>query len=214
MKIVCDIDGVLADFNTPYIDLIRELTGKTLPRPSATYPDTWNYHYDDKLGPNKLTPSEAGRVWDHIKNSNFWVHLPPMDQTLRTLEKLRVMRLQGHEIYFLTSRPGADAKLFTEIWLKGYGMANPTVLIAPSDYSKGQICKALQADIFIDDKPNNCAEVALATVKVGTRIFLVDAPYNRIIEPELSTIIRDVVIRVDNALQALERIGMPSEQAA
>jgi hypothetical protein len=92
----------------------------------------------------------------------------------------------------------------------------------PSDWAKGQLAAALSLDVFIDDKPNNCAEVNVATQQhtmptgspVKCKIFLVNQPANRDdrIEPELQMYLRGVE-RVDSALQALERVlGNDGEQ--
>lgn len=169
MKIGIDIDGVLADFNTGYIDLIRRTTGIQLPPVSNVYPDVW--HYERAAG---VTKKQEHEVWEHIRNSEFWGQLFPLKGTLEVLDKLTQLRYEGHEIYFITSRVGKKVKFQTERWLSLYGMNNPTVLISDK---KGPVAQGLELDVFIDDKPENCADVQLASPK--TRVFLLDQPYNR-----------------------------------
>jgi hypothetical protein len=130
MRIGIDIDEVLADFNGPFIELVGRLTGKHLPRPGANYPDKWRYYLDPALGDQLPTSAELDYVWKFIKTSTFWNRLPPMEHTRETLARLNHLRVTGHEIYFITSRPGDDAKLWSELWLTDLGMVNPTVLIA------------------------------------------------------------------------------------
>jgi len=202
MNIGVDIDGVLADFNTPFIALIKKMTGRELPQPSATYPDVWAYHIA-----GGVTPEENAKLWDYISNSDWVTRHQPTPTGEAALEELNFLAATGYaNVYFITNRGGAHAKRQTEAWLTFYGMKNPTVLIANSDAAKGQLAAGLKLDVFIDDKPENCAHVVDATKSVGffdtdypCEVFLVDAPYNRDFEMR-------GVTRVVSALQALERV--------
>ena len=164
-----DCDGVLADFNTPFIALVKEQTGIELPAPSATYPNTWNYHR--AAGVNA---KQDAQLWAYIKESDFWETLPPTKDCAAAIARLRECRGEGDEIYFITSRPGKYAKHLTEFWLDAQGYECPTVLIS-SD--KGPVCQGLEVDVFVDDKIDNCNEVADCCD--DARVFLLDAPYNR-----------------------------------
>lgn len=169
MKLGFDLDGVLADFNTAFIELIRQQTGIVLPRPSATYPDVWNYHVA-----GGVTPEQEIALWNTIGHSQFWGTLHAYPETLEVLDKLTKLRFEGHDIYFVTSRPGEKAKFLTERWLSLHGMNNPTVLVT-SD--KGPVVQGLGLEAFIDDKPENLTEIDKASP--STRLYLYDAPYNR-----------------------------------
>jgi uncharacterized HAD superfamily protein len=206
VKIGIDIDGVLSNFNRGFIDLIEKETGKTLPALDDTYPDEWNYHK------RWVTPEQDKKIWAEIRTSMFWFELEPYAQTPITLVRLRELRAQGHEIYFITTRPGELAKLDTEQWLKKWGMSNPTVLIAGNEKAKGQLAAGLGLDAFIDDKPENCEQVVAATrilhgedaqggflinhVEYPCQVFLVDQPYNR----EFGS---PHIVRIGSALEAL-----------
>lgn len=166
-----DLDGVCVDFNSAYIQLIKDITGKQLPTPGPDYPTCWNYAAKDGI-----TPEEDDKVWDHIKQAEnyFWAKLPAYPGTKDALGVLLDRRYEGDEIYFITSRPGAKAKFQSELWLRRNGFPDPTVLVT-SD--KGPVAKGLKLDIFIDDKPENCADVALASP--NTAVYMVKQPYNR-----------------------------------
>lgn len=196
-----DIDGVLADFNSGFISLIKEMTGKELPKVSSTYPAVWNYHREDSLGVNKVTNKEETAVWERIKAGGFWRSLDITKDGRDALSWLNMMRYEGHQIYFITSRPGVYAKYLTEDWLSQYGYRNPTVLVVQSDRAKGQLAAGLGFDVFIDDKPNNCLEVAVFS---KAAVFLVNQPYNQgDVFKNMSG--ADDIVRVDSALEALER---------
>lgn len=171
MRIGFDVDGVLADFNSSFIDRVISVTGRDLfpPRPFDIpcwdYPEFYGY-----------TTEENQAVWQSIVNDKgFWLGLSPYWDAMTILERLRVLSL-SHDLYFITSRPGLMAKAQTEVWLathSGDFMWNPTVLIS-SD--KGACAHALKLDMYIDDRFENCRDVADNTV--GCTVYLINRPWN------------------------------------
>jgi uncharacterized HAD superfamily protein len=169
MRIGIDLDGVLANFNEAFKELIKAQTGIVLPPLSDTYPDTWDYH--KAAG---VSPEQGDKMWEYIKTSMFWASLHALPETPAILDRLETLALNGHHIYFITSRSGSMAKFWSELWLIRHGYASPTVLIS---YDKGPIAKGLSLNVFVDDRPENCADVIAQGC--GTRVYLIDAPYNR-----------------------------------
>lgn len=146
-----DIDGVLAQFNESYIDLVIKVTGKDLfpPRPFAI--TTWNY--PEAYG---YSNEEVSAVWKAIIASrDFWRKLQPYDDAKSFLRQLWQ---RDQEVYFITSRVGDHVREQTEFWLKHMGFYHPTVLISSE---KGECCHALKVDFYIDDKNENCVDVAM-----------------------------------------------------
>lgn len=172
MKIGFDIDGVLADFNTAYIQLTKQLTERNLFPPDYK-PHCWSY--PEALG---YTPEEVKRVWTFIKRSpNFWADLTP-EPGAATLQRLYPDLVLNNDIYFCTSRPGESAKWQTELWLAvllGNPVPTPTVLISSK---KGSCAKALDLDVYIDDNYDNVWDVAMESP--DTRCYLLDREYNRL----------------------------------
>jgi len=169
MKIGIDIDGVLADFNKSYKELIERESGLTLPPLSDDYPDTW--YYERAAG---VTREQEAKVWEEIKSTQFWGMLQPLNGAVTALQHLNAMRFAGHHIYFITARTGKMAKFYTEMWLMFHGMNLPTVLIADQ---KGGLVKGLQLDVFVDDRPENIEDVWRVSSK--TRLYLINQPWNR-----------------------------------
>ncbi len=201
MRIGVDIDGVLADFNSSFVQVIKKLTGITVQLP----PKEWAYHRAAGV-----TAKEEQAIWAYIKNSSdFWYSLGTEPLCEETLQELVWRRIQGDDIYFITSRPGKCAKKQTEEWLVKEGYRLPTVLIADSALDKGRIAEGLALEVFIDDKPENCLAVNTAmntitfngvNVQVGpnrTQVYVVDRPYNQELE-HLN------IRRVPSALAVLE----------
>ena len=171
MKLAFDIDGIFADFNTSMIDRTIKVTGRDLfPERPFDIP-CWDYpqHYG-------YTEAEVSAVWnDIVKDNKFWQMLFPYDGTIVFLDELRGRALANHDdVYFITSRPGIDAKRQTERWLRACGWSDtPTVLISSR---KGHACRAVDADFYIDDKPDNLFDVRCETPKTVT--MLLNQPWN------------------------------------
>lgn len=208
MNIGIDIDGVIANFTDSYAPLLTAETGIIFPKASSEWPTEWYWDRAAmKAAGISADTAEAieGKIWEGIRNSAFWGQLAPLPNAKLTLRTALDMRYAGHNIYFITARPGNFSKLLTEAWLKEHGFEYiPTVLITAD---KGPIARGLALDVFIDDRPENCSEVWEASHK--TRVFLVDAPYNRDYEHE-------GVERVGSALEALnllQRVDALAEAA-
>lgn len=164
-----DLDEVLAEFNAPFCKLITDQTGIVLPPVGPAYPTVWDYHL--AVG---LTPAQVDNLWKHVKETDFYETVKPLPDAPAALAMIRTCRSNGDAVYFITSRPGDYAKHLTEFWLDALGYECPTVLIASK---KGPVCQGLGVNLFVDDKPENCWEVAAACPKA--QVFLLDAPYNR-----------------------------------
>lgn len=165
-----DVDGVLADFNTRFRELIHELTDVRLPPISDSYPNVWHYH---KVA--GVTSAENTKLWNYIKKeqNEFLLTLDPMPGCNEALAFIEDQRQNGDQIYFVTSRAGDFAQLHTQFWLEDQGFDNASVLLADS---KGLLLKALNVDFFVDDKPENCVDALSWGIR---EVFLVDQPYNR-----------------------------------
>lgn len=168
MNIGVDVDGVLADFNTNFMKRVVEVTGRDLFGPDYI-PTTWNY--PESLG---YTPEEVTATWNHIKqDGNFWSSLPAYPRTNDFLHKLSIKSV-FHDIYFITSRPGFDAKQQTEQWLVQHRFgASPTVLISSL---KGAAATALALDKYIDDNYENC--VGVNSLSLNTKVYMMEQPWN------------------------------------
>lgn len=180
-KIGVDIDGVIADFNSSYIDLLIKVSGEDkFPRRPFDIP-CWGYDYH--YGYDKKVVSET---WRRIKESpTFWSSIPAYRDTKMFLKDLYNMQESTqHDIYFVTSRPGKGAKYQTEWWLSMQGFFLPTVLISDQ---KAKVCTALQLDYYIDDKQENCQSVHM---EGQGKCFMYAQPWNSPIDgvPRISNL--------------------------
>ena len=170
MKIGLDIDGVLANFCPDYQSLFITTTGRDTFQPGdAENPPSWDWP-DDR----GYTAKETSAVWERIKtNHAFWLGLgeTPHCSTLRMMV-LDLMR--NHDLYYITARPGVDAKWQTEQWLRAHLFIDlPTVLISSE---KGLCARALKLDVYIDDNWDNVEDVLERSPE--TRTYLLNRRYN------------------------------------
>lgn len=191
MIIGIDVDGILADFNSSFIPLIKQLFNIELPPASDTYPNTW--YYDIAGGVSKEQSREA---WKLIAQSrNFWLDLSPYPETNKFL---RMISNRHDDIYFVTQRPGKTAKFQTETWLKRNGFhGHPTVLVSGN---KGIICNCLGVNLYIDDKNENCVDVVRDSP--NTVCYRVPRPWNNAIPGTTTGTLRDFGNLIENGVAA------------
>lgn len=196
MKIGFDIDGVFADFNASFIERVIASTGKDLFPPRPFDIPTWGY--PQLYG---YTKEEESKVWNEItKDPYFWYDLSPYSDTQNALYRLSSIACNfDDDVYFITSRPGVVAKAQTERWLRDMGVTiRPTVLISSA---KGLCAQALKLDTYIDDRWENCMDVAGNSNAVTSMLV---QPWNRDNDPAKYGI-REVAT-VDEFLDNLEAL--------
>ncbi len=178
-RIVIDVDGVLADFIQGFTALAGQMF-RGVPVTRTYEKETWD-------GYPGLTETQIAQVWDVVnKSTTFWASLSPL---ITLQEARRISTLHNQEyVYFCTARVGADAKAQTERWLREHGIVNPTVVISKR---KGEFCKAVDADVAIDDKAGNASFIDWGT-EGRTKSYLLDRPYNRVPQEFLASGVRRV----------------------
>ena len=109
-----------------------------------------------------LTARQQVQLWDHVKKiENFWLTLPELEPGIiaRIAKSARERRW---EVIFLTTRPstaGDLVQLQSQQWLEAHGFQYPSVFVVQR--SRGKIADALQLDAFVDDRPENCLDIAV-----------------------------------------------------
>ena len=160
------MDGVLADMDATLARLaeqeFRVTAGASVEQPAAAGEDDTDAPppYDLALL-NALTARQQSRLWQRVRDTrNFW-------ETLDECEPGMVRRVQklAHElrwdVLFVTQRPGTAGRtqqLQTQHWLKRRGFEYPSVYTTMG--SRGAIAAALTLDAHIDDRLQNCMDVA------------------------------------------------------
>lgn len=173
MRIGFDLDGVLADLHEPFMrlalelfpDLDRQLAEREpdLPPAPETAEDTSSEETADPPPPGvSLTRRQTEAVWKTVgRIDDFW-------ETLGECEPGIIARLASladerrWEVIFLTSRPssaGRTVQRQSQRWLERHGFQHPSAFVVHG--SRGRIADALRLDAVVDDRPDNCLDVAL-----------------------------------------------------
>jgi FMN phosphatase YigB (HAD superfamily) len=172
LRVAFDLDGTLADMQ----QVLRREAAKLFPsaRPlekvtPAVHADTHkpaDTAVDDAtaLTPPDLdlTSRQWARLWSHVRRiDDFWLSLPEIDEGIVAhIAKLAAAR--RWDVLFITTRPGVrgqTTQIQTQRWLQAHGFALPSVFVVHR--SRGAIAQALELDVVVDDRLENCVDVAL-----------------------------------------------------
>lgn len=223
LRLAFDLDGVLADMHTALkreADLLFGLRVRPadmgVPAADASARDEGedagpDSGPDEELVPAdqlRLTSRQRRRLWQRVgRIESFWETLSEIEPgTVARLAALMVDR--RWEVIFLTQRPetaGATAQIQTQRWLERHGFPLPSVYVVRG--SRGRIAEALELDLVIDDRAENCLDVA---VESHARAVLVWRGRTGPISPnvtQLGIVVVDSMTQCLNALADLPRPG-------
>ena len=179
MRLGFDLDGTVADLQGALAREARRLfpniDPETLPRSVASEAPSG----DDGADPtddtvftvSALSSRQQQELWTAVcARENFWETLTELEPgSLAQLS--RIVRQRKWEVIFLTSRPetrGDTAQVQSQRWLAAQGFELPSVFVVHS--SRGKIAASLQLDVLVDDRPENCLDVAIDST---ARVILV-----------------------------------------
>ena len=186
LRVGFDLDGTVADM---YVALHREAlklfgdevlrkAARKTPQPSVAKPtdgtqpsaddaDTAAESVEEQTADQAmqelhLTGRQQMQLWDHVKKiENFWSTLPELEPGI--IARIAKTALERKwEVIFLTTRPstaGEIVQLQSQRWLEAHGFQYPSVYVVQR--SRGRIADALALDAFVDDRPENCLDIAV-----------------------------------------------------
>ena len=173
MRLGFDLDGTLADMQSALAREARRLFAgldpASLPR-SASPEESTSRDPDQSTSASDpsppahdvLTVRQQHELWAAVcERENFWETLDEIEPGALT-RLARLVRDRRWEIIFLTSRPettGDSAQTQSHRWLVAHGFASPSVFVVHG--SRGKIAAALNLDVVVDDRPENCLDVAI-----------------------------------------------------
>jgi hypothetical protein len=177
MRIAFDLDGVLADLHTAFartaISLYPELDRSSMAAPEigASPPAEGD---DDETEvpeappvPGVLAPLDRRQqdaVWKRLRaTENFWEELTEIEAG--AIRRLAVLADERRwDVLFITSRPSSSGRTVqrqSQRWLERMGFSLPSVYVVHG--SRGAVAQALNLDVVIDDRPDNCLDVVLGS---------------------------------------------------
>lgn len=177
LRIAFDLDGTLADLDSALAEITRRLFGDEpeavapgVPPAGAEAGPTSEAGATEEAGAaedrvtpprvRSLSPRQQSIVWEAARRTpNFW-------ETLDEIEPGAVARLgtlareRRWEVIFLTQRPACDGDTTqrqSQRWIQAHGFELPSVFVVSG--SRGRVAAALDLDMVVDDRPENCLDV-------------------------------------------------------
>jgi len=172
MHIGVDLDDVLGDYTGAWAGFSNRVYGTNLVRTSFT-----KFDWKTILG---ITQEDLAMRIEVFHRSDEFRGIQPVHGAQEGIKSLA----EKHELFLVSSRKQEDIEKTTK-WLDQYfPQAFSSVLHLGSGsegIKKSRACFGLQIPLLIDDS----LEVATDCVHAGTRVVLLDTPWNR--QSDLST---------------------------
>lgn len=178
MRVAFDLDGVLADLHTAFtrmaLSMYPELDRSAIAAPSVGASPPVDEEPGSEGEPEApaladgaevpLDRRQLDAVWKRLRaTENFWEGLAEIETgAIASLAKLADE--QRWDVLFITSRPssaGSTVQRQTQRWLERMGFTLPSVYVVHG--SRGSVAQALDLDVVIDDRPDNCLDVVLGS---------------------------------------------------
>ncbi len=174
MRIAFDLDGVLADLHAAFartaLALYPELDRAAVAAPeigaSPPVDDVDGSEIPGLLGaaPLPLDGRQLEAVWKKLRATpNFWEGLAEIESG--AIARLGAIAEQRRwDVLFITSRPsssGSTVQRQSQRWLERHGFRLPSVYVVHG--SRGAVAQALDLDVVVDDRPDNCLDVVLGS---------------------------------------------------
>lgn len=165
LRVAIDLDGTVADLSRAMHDIakkkFRKLQDADPAAPPAEAADGALPVERPTLRDLDLSAADLDRLWTHVlKQPNFWTTLEEMEPgVIARIQQLADER--RWEVLFITTRPlaaGATTQVQSQEWLAAKGFRHPSVYVVKG--SRGRVATALDLDAVIDDRPENCLDVA------------------------------------------------------
>lgn len=161
LRVAFDLDGTIADMHA----VLREHAARLFTRVEPAAADAAASADPDaavESDDQALTPRQQRQLWAHVQSiDNFWDGLPEIEPGIvARIADLAAAR--RWETIFLTTRPtvkGDTTQVQSQRWLHAHGFPRPSVFVVRG--SRGKIADALALDAVVDDRKENCVDVAI-----------------------------------------------------
>lgn len=176
MKLGFDIDDTLIDLRRHAFHLYNKKMNKNIGIDIFEAIQTVEIH-----APFGLTNDEGEQMWKECMEEIYFTNCPSFDGAK---EMLNTLSKEGHEIYYITSRPKQYCQKTRE-WVKaqGFPVDDDCFFCGMQDHEKIELITKLQLDVYIDDKPAVLNTLANSKTKVivKNQSYNTDVPYPRLI---------------------------------
>lgn len=180
LRISLDVDGVLADVNTPWLQRYNQRAGTAYQFQDMV---DWGFH---GIG---ATTAEMMPLYDLVWNEDW-----PEVKCLASSSLIGALT-EIAQVDLVTSRTTSTIKSLQR-WLRSHGIPDLNIILNEQHRSKAD----LDYDVYIDDDPRLAAAIA---GRPRQRLLLVDQPWNRAAQTADDEIGPANVHRVKNTDEAL-----------
>ncbi|SNZ15402.1 hypothetical protein SAMN05421503_2624 [Terribacillus aidingensis] len=189
MKIGFDIDDTLINLREHAFHLYNKKMNQQIPL--AVFHKLERVEIHEPFG---LTEEQGRDMWNASLEEIYYTTCPPFPNAVELLQEFE---RDGHEIYYITSRPKEHGER-TKAWMQalGFPVKNEQFFYGMKDEEKNNIMKELQLDYYFDDKPE-----VLNTLlnESDTKVFVKHQSYNQNVQlPRISELseIRELITNV------------------
>ncbi len=189
--IAFDIDGVLADYSSAFIDYIR--IKKELSDDVKIIHN--EYHFASILP--DFTYEEESELAASFVNEGNLRHLPCYEGAK---ELLRTLRSMGYKIVLITARPYKRFRRMyddTMYWLNNNGIVCDKIIWNDNKADAIQSLYPAYTDYFVEDRDKHVLEVS----SLGVNVILIDKLYNRTLANSKR------ITRIDNIKEVLSIVN-------
>ena len=166
MRLGIDLDGVVADFNTGWINHYNQEFGSDV---SLNDVDRWD------VIPSLTHFAHMGEFWrwaEHLDGASLFRHLEPYPDALPALHRLA----KRHRIVIITTKP--DFAIHdTYEWIAEHGVPTREIHITGRKWT-------VNCDAYLDDGPHNLED--LVTHRPESQVFRFVRPWNSAIEATIA----------------------------
>ena len=215
LRVAFDLDGTIADMHVVLRREAERLFGdgelpSTAEPPGASVAGAGEPEPSDAkestgvMAELHLTGRQQMRLWEHVKTlENFWDGLPEMEPGI-VKRIAQTAHQRRWEVIFLTTRPlvaGDTVQVQSQRWLEAHGFRYPSVFVVRR--SRGKIAEALELDALVDDRPENCLDVAVDSTAKPILIWPGD---ESVVPPGAKRLGVRIVTSISEALDVLIRL--------
>ncbi|HUU33971.1 MAG TPA: hypothetical protein VMW48_07890 [Vicinamibacterales bacterium] len=161
LRVAIDLDGTVADLSRAMHGVATRYFGapRTAPSPPAAAPPTPSDR--PALQDLALRPSEIDALWTEVlRTKNFWTTLDETESGI--VARIAALAADRRwDVLFITTRPtatGETTQVQSQKWLHAHGFPHPSVYVVKG--SRGKVASALDLGAVVDDRPENCLDVA------------------------------------------------------
>lgn len=209
LRVAFDLDGTLADMHVVLRREAERLFGEAqlanVIEPAGAEAGAQDEPENQKvMAELHLTGRQQMQLWEHVRTiDNFWCGLPEMEPGI-VARIAQVASARRWEVIFLTTRPlvaGETVQVQSQRWLETHGFQLPSVFVVQR--SRGKIAEALELDAVVDDRSENCLDVA---VDSSAKPILIWAGDEKALPPGTKRLGVRVVTSISQALDVLIKL--------